>query len=77
MKECFFYSRQAILHSNGLFNLSKQFSRFNPIENLFGFVKRNFQDFEFSNNVKGEIIKRKVLAFKIMKVMFTVKKYTF
>ena len=49
---------------------------FSPIENLFGHVKRTLSDFEFERGKKG-MVKTRILAFEVMKVMFGVKKYTF
>ena len=44
---------------------------FSPIENLFGHVKRKLSDFEFEKGKKGKV-KRLILAFEVMKVMFEV-----
>ena len=49
---------------------------FSPIENLFGHVKRTLSDFEFERGKKG-MVKTRILAFEVMKVMFGVKRYTF
>ena len=49
---------------------------FSPIENLFGYVKRTLSDFEFEKGKKG-MVKTRILAFEVMKVMFGVKRYTF
>ena len=49
---------------------------FSPIENLFGYVKRTLSDFEFERGKKG-MVKTRILAFEVMKVMFGVKRYTF
>ena len=49
--------------------------RFNPVENLFGYVKRTLQDFEFPPRLKAKY-KPQALAFEVTKTMFEVNKYT-
>ena len=49
--------------------------RFNPVENLFGYIKKALQDFEFPLRLKSKY-KPQVLAFEVSKNMFEVGKYT-
>ena len=51
-------------------------ARFNPIENLFGHVKRTLQDFEFEKRLKLRGMEKTVALSKaVIDVMFQQEKY--